>query len=96
MKEAEERGELDPSYLLSNPIYRDDPELIQGQIRLDGMHLFQRCALSLGSTPQELFGAFPREATQKTLVALMARPWFQRIWVIQEFVAAKRHYHVLR
>jgi hypothetical protein len=75
--------------ILADPVYENNPDLAEGQLRLEGQRMFQRCAQSLGSTPDELFGTFDQEETKRALVALMARPWFQRAWIIQEFVVAK-------
>jgi Heterokaryon incompatibility protein (HET) len=47
------------------------------------------CARAMGSSAEGLFFPFPQELTQKALVALLCRPWFQRAWVIQEFAVAK-------
>jgi hypothetical protein len=35
------------------------------------------CARAVGSSAEELFYPFPQELTQKALVALLCRPWFQ-------------------
>lgn len=51
--------------ILANPIYEDDPELSEGQMRLEGQWMFQRCAESLGSSSEELFGSFNHEETQR-------------------------------
>jgi len=55
---------------------------------VDNMIVASICAKAVGSSAEELF-PFQQELTQKALVALLCRPWFQRAWVIQEFVAAK-------
>jgi hypothetical protein len=51
--------------------------------------LFQDVARQLGSTWEELFKPLPPEKTLRAIVYLLARPWFQRVWVIQEFAVSK-------
>jgi Heterokaryon incompatibility protein (HET) len=41
------------------------------------------------SDSEKLLSGFPREKTLRALGELLARPWFQRTWVIQEFVVAR-------
>jgi hypothetical protein len=53
------------------------------------MDLFQDAARQLGSTWEELFKPLPPKKTLRAIVNLLARPWFQRVWVIQEFAVSK-------
>ena len=51
--------------------------------------LYQDVARQLGSTVEELFEPLPPKKTLRAIVNLLARPWFQRVWVIQEFAVSK-------
>jgi hypothetical protein len=64
-------------------------ELEERQNRVDKEKFFQICAKAVRSSKEELFRGFPKEVTQRALVNLLSRPWFQRAWVIQEFVVAR-------
>lgn len=66
----------------------DVTDLEEGQKRIDRMKVAQICSKFVGLSKEALFGGFPQEATQKALLALLSRPWFQRVWIIQEFVVA--------
>jgi hypothetical protein len=67
----------------------DVAEYEESQAHVDDMRVAQICAKAVGFSQEELFRPLPQEATQKALVALLSRPWFQRVWIIQEFVVAK-------
>lgn len=67
----------------------DAKDLEEAQAHVDDMKVAGICARAVGSSQKELFYPFPQDTIQKALVALLCRPWFQRSWVIQEFVAAK-------
>ncbi|KAI1121051.1 HET-domain-containing protein [Nemania abortiva] len=54
----------------------------------DGYDMLQTCIRTLGSSQAKLFEGFDQHAVQKALVNLLSRPWFRRIWVIQEFVVS--------
>jgi hypothetical protein len=51
--------------------------------------LFGDAARQLGSTWEELFKPLPPKKTLQAIINLLARPWFQRVWVIQEFAVSK-------
>ena len=53
------------------------------------MKVVRICTKAVGSSQEEVFHPFPQKFTHKVLVALLSLPWFQRAWVIQEFVLAK-------
>ena len=52
--------------------------------------LLQRCMMLIGSDNEELFRGVPREKKLQSIAELLARPWFQRAWVIQEFTIARK------
>lgn len=54
----------------------------------DSTEIIQICAKSVGSSQEKLFEGFNQTAVQKALMNLLCRPWFRRIWVIQEFVVS--------
>jgi hypothetical protein len=51
--------------------------------------LIQWSMVIVGSNSEKLFSGFPKEKTLRSIAELLARPWFQRAWVIQEFVVAR-------
>lgn len=55
---------------------------------LNKAELVQRCMMLIGSDSEELFRGFPGEKTLRAIAELLAWPWFQRAWVIQEFTVA--------
>lgn len=54
----------------------------------DSGEMMQICIKTLGTSQAKLFEGFDQHAVQKALMDLLSRPWFRRIWVIQEFVVS--------
>ncbi|KAI1194360.1 HET-domain-containing protein [Nemania serpens] len=54
----------------------------------DTSEMMQICIKTLGTSQAKLFEGFDQHAVQKALMDLLSRPWFRRIWVIQEFVVS--------
>jgi hypothetical protein len=50
--------------------------------------MLQICAKTLGTSQAKLFEGSNQTVVQKALVSFLCRPWFRRIWVIQEFVVS--------
>lgn len=55
----------------------------------DQSELLQGCMMLLGSDSEKLFRGCPREKILRAIAELLARPWFQRAWVVQEFIVAR-------
>ncbi|KAI0112511.1 HET-domain-containing protein [Nemania sp. FL0031] len=60
----------------------------QRMVAQDNYDVLQICIKSLGVNQAILFEGFDQRAVQKALMNLLSRPWFRRIWVIQEFVVS--------
>ncbi|KAI1307194.1 HET-domain-containing protein [Xylaria venustula] len=60
----------------------------QRRIAEDASQMAVICMRSLGESQAKLFEGFNQIAVQEALVNLLCRPWFRRIWVIQEFVVS--------
>ncbi|KAI3318840.1 HET-domain-containing protein [Xylariaceae sp. AK1471] len=60
----------------------------QRRVAEDTGEMMQICIKSLGTSQAKLFEGFDQNAVQKALMNLVSRPWFRRIWVIQEFVVS--------
>ncbi|KAK5626019.1 hypothetical protein RRF57_001735 [Xylaria bambusicola] len=62
----------------------------QRRVAEDAGDMLQICIKSLGTSQAKLFEGFDQSAVQEAIVNLLCRPWFQRIWVIQEFVVSPK------
>ncbi|KAI1159602.1 HET-domain-containing protein [Nemania serpens] len=60
----------------------------QRRVAEDSGEMMQICIKTLGTSQAKLFEGFDQHAVQKALMDLLSRPWFRRIWVIQEFVVS--------
>ncbi|RWA12865.1 hypothetical protein EKO27_g2232 [Xylaria grammica] len=54
----------------------------------DASEMLAICIKMLGTSQAKLFEGFDPNTVQEALVNLLSRPWFRRIWVIQEFVVS--------
>ncbi|KAI0469144.1 HET-domain-containing protein [Xylaria cf. heliscus] len=55
----------------------------------DPAEMMQICIKTLGASQSKLFEGFDQHEVQRALMNLLSRPWFRRIWVIQEFVVSR-------
>ncbi|KAI1116499.1 HET-domain-containing protein [Nemania sp. NC0429] len=60
----------------------------QRRVAEDSGEMMQICIKTLGTSQAKLFEGFDQRAVQRALMDLLSRPWFRRIWVIQEFVVS--------
>jgi hypothetical protein len=71
-------------------LVRADPSLLMGHMSQDiSQDLAMEATRTLGGNGDDSFGGFNAKATQKAIVSFLSRPWFRRVWIIQEFVVSQ-------